>query len=67
MSRKVMKHLNASKYITHNHTDVVSVRKDKFESWKMKGYVVIEEGDDIYLIGKKINKKTAAKADTNAG
>jgi hypothetical protein len=32
---------------------IVSIRKEKFDSWKDKGYEVIEQAEDAYLIGKK--------------
>lgn len=51
MSRTIMKHLNGSRAVKSEHTNVISVRKDRFDSWKEKGFVIIEEGDDVYLIG----------------
>lgn len=54
MSRKIMKHLNSSKLINEEHTAICSIRKDNFPSWKKRGFQIIEEGDDVYLIGKPI-------------
>lgn len=59
MSRKVMKHLNNQKLITSDHSDVCSIRKDKLQAFEDKGFEVIEEGDDVYLVGKPMIEEAA--------
>lgn len=63
MSRTIMKHLNHSRLVKSEHTNVISIRKDKLASYQDKGFEVIEEGDDVYLIGKPkpVAKKEKAK------
>lgn len=36
-----------------NYSHIISVRADKLASWQAKGYEVIEQSEDAYLIGKK--------------
>lgn len=36
-----------------NYSHIISVRSDKLASWKEKGYEVIEQSEDAYLIGKR--------------
>ncbi len=53
MGRKLMKHLNSSKFMdAPNHTHVICVRKDKVDLWVKDGYELIEEDDDVCLVGK---------------
>lgn len=52
MSHSIVKHLSNTKLIKHEHTNIISIRKDKVNQFLLKGYQVIEEGDDVYLVGK---------------
>lgn len=47
--------LNGTKQIEgkENYSHIVSVRSDKVQSWLDKGYEIIDQSEDAYLIGKK--------------
>lgn len=52
MHTKLMQNLQGgSQYKEYSHT--VCVRKDKKESWILKGYEVIESSTNQILLGKK--------------
>lgn len=55
----MMQVINENMHIRTSHIPkgiyqhITSVRMDAFKSWQEKGYEIIEESEDSYLIGKK--------------